>query len=72
MITKELIARINALSQKQREFGLTDTEKSEQATLRRRYLDSIKEQVRAHIEPAREPVKPAARCSCGCQGHHRH
>ena len=45
MITQELISRINALSRKQRSVGLTDEEKSEQASLRREYLDSIRLQV---------------------------
>jgi len=53
MIAKELIDRINELSQKQRQTGLSDAEKSEQTLLRRHYLDSIKEQVRGQLAAAR-------------------
>ncbi|RGS73661.1 MULTISPECIES: DUF896 domain-containing protein [unclassified Mitsuokella] len=45
MITKELIARINELSRKQRSTGLNDAERSEQKMLRETYLASIREQV---------------------------
>lgn len=72
MITKELIARINELSQKQKQGCLTDTELQEQALLRRQYLDGIKAQVRAQIDATGVAAKPAAKCSCGCQGEHRH
>ena len=41
MITKELIARINALSRKQRSTGLTPAEKQEQKKLRQAYLANI-------------------------------
>lgn len=36
------IDRINFLAKKQREEGLTEEEKAEQATLRREYIDSMK------------------------------
>ncbi|NMC33847.1 MAG: DUF896 domain-containing protein [Veillonellaceae bacterium] len=73
MITKELIDRINELSRKQREFGLTDEETAEQAVLRRSYLDGIKSQVRQQLDSAQIPAKShAAGCSCGCHGEHRH
>ena len=72
MITKELIARINELSQKQKQTGLDAAEKQEQALLRRQYLDGIKAQVRAQIDTTGVAAKPAAKCSCGCQGEHRH
>lgn len=42
MVTDEQIKRINELAKKQREQGLTDDEKAEQATLRRAYIDSFK------------------------------
>lgn len=45
MITKELIARINALAKKKKTVGLTAQEQQEQAKLRREYLDGIREQV---------------------------
>ena len=72
MITKELIARINALSRKQRQGALTEEEKSEQALLRRQYLDSIKEQVRGQLESAHLSEKHHSHCDCGCHGGHRH
>ena len=72
MITKELIARINALSQKQKQGCLTEAEIQEQALLRRQYLDGIKAQVRAQIDTTGLAAKPAAKCSCGCHGEHRH
>jgi uncharacterized protein YnzC (UPF0291/DUF896 family) len=50
MITKEMIARINFLSQKQRSEGLTDEEKDEQAKVRRQYLDGIRGQMKATLD----------------------
>ncbi len=38
----EKIERINALAKKQRESGLTDEEKQEQAALRKEYLDDFR------------------------------
>lgn len=72
MITKELIARINELSQKQKQGCLTEAEIQEQALLRRQYLDGIKAQVRAQIDTTGLAAKPAAKCSCGCHGEHHH
>lgn len=46
MITKELIARINELSRKQRSTGLNEAEQTEQKMLRETYLANIREQVR--------------------------
>lgn len=46
----ELVKRINELSKKSRETGLTPEEKEEQAALRRRYLDEIKGQVKAQLD----------------------
>ena len=40
-MTKEKIARLNALAQKSRSQGLTEQEKAEQASLRREYIDSV-------------------------------
>ena len=72
MITKELITRINVLAQKQKQTGLSDAEKQEQAALRRQYLDEIKAQVRSQIDAAVAPSKHGGHCSCGCHGEHRH
>ena len=40
-MTKEKIARLNALAQKSRSQGLTEQEKAEQAALRREYIDAV-------------------------------
>lgn len=49
MVTKEQIERINALARKQREVGLTEEEKAEQAALRRLYIDSFKESLEGQL-----------------------
>lgn len=41
-MNKEKINRINELAHKSKETGLTDSEKEEQAALRREYIDSVK------------------------------
>ncbi|MBE5744332.1 MAG: DUF896 domain-containing protein [Clostridiales bacterium] len=47
------IDRINFLAKKAREEGLTEEEKEEQARLRREYIDSIKNNIRAALgDPA--------------------
>ncbi|WP_416195514.1 DUF896 domain-containing protein [Selenomonas sp.] len=50
MITKELIARINELSRKQRTTGLTAAEKEEQTRLRAAYLADIRAQVKGMLD----------------------
>jgi len=50
MITKELIARINELSRKQRSVGLNDEEKQEQKNLREIYLEGIRGQMRQMLD----------------------
>ena len=50
MITKELIARINALSRKQRSVGLTPAEKEEQRRVRAIYLADIRAQVTGMLD----------------------
>lgn len=40
---KELIKRINELSKKSREDGLTEKEKEEQAELRRQYIQKFRQ-----------------------------
>lgn len=69
MITPELIARINALAKKSRETGLTDAERSEQAELRRRYLDNIRMQVKSQLDCI-EIVDHDENCDCGCHNKH--
>lgn len=44
------IDRINFLAKKQREEGLTDEEKAEQAKLRKAYIDSVAGNLRAQLD----------------------
>ena len=67
MITKELIARINELSRKQRSVGLNDEEKQEQKNLREIYLEGIRGQMRQMLDnieivdgPVNAPVNKMA------------
>ncbi len=53
MITNEDINRINELSRKSKGEGLNEQEKEEQATLRRFYIDSIKQNIAANMENVR-------------------
>ena len=50
MISREMIDRINQLSKKSRESGLTEEEKQEQQELRRKYIEYIKGQVRHQLD----------------------
>lgn len=50
MIDQKLIDRINALAKKQREVGLTEKEKEEQAELREEYLRLFKEGFKQRLE----------------------
>ena len=45
----ERIKRINELAHKQKDVGLTEEEKAEQAILRREYIDSIKGNLSAQL-----------------------
>lgn len=63
------IARINELARKQRESGLSEEEKAEQANLRRLYIDNIKDQVRQQLDAANHHAHNTD-CSCGCHKHH--
>ena len=47
---KEKIDRINELAKKQKAEGLTEEEKKEQATLRREYIESYKQNLIAQLE----------------------
>ncbi len=69
MITAADIARINELAKKSRDTGLTDSERSEQADLRRRYIDHIKVQVKAQLDCVKV-VDHDDHCQCGCHGQH--
>lgn len=46
----ERIKRINELYHKSKGEGLTDTEKEEQAKLRREYIDSIRNSMKAQLD----------------------
>lgn len=48
-MSEELINKINALAQKSKEEGLTESEKEEQKKLREEYLKLIRGQVKSHI-----------------------
>lgn len=50
MNIQELIERINFLYKKSKEEGLTEEEKQEQAKLRRRYIDNVKNNFRAQLQ----------------------
>ena len=43
------VNRINELARKARTEGLTEQEKAEQAALRRAYIDSVKDNLRAQL-----------------------
>ena len=47
---KKKIERINYLAKKSRESGLTDTEKQEQAELRKEYLAAIRQNFRSTLD----------------------
>ncbi len=47
---KEKIDRINELARKKKTDGLTDEEAAEHASLRREYIDSFRENMRAVLE----------------------
>lgn len=79
MVTKEQISRINELAKKQKEAGLTDGEKKEQDKLRRLYVDSCKENLRAQLKNIKivsqdeyEKIKTDKNCSCGHDHDHNH
>jgi len=61
MITKELIARINELSRKQRSTGLTAEEKQEQKNLREIYLEGIRGQMRQMLDNIEIVDEPQAK-----------
>ena len=50
MISQEKIERINWLSRKKKDEGLTEEEIVEQKILYREYIDAIKGNLRVHLE----------------------
>ncbi|MCX7951194.1 MAG: DUF896 domain-containing protein [Clostridiales bacterium] len=78
MVTKEQIQRINELYKKSQAEGLTEEEKKEQAYLRRLYIDSVKESLRAQLDNIKvvdkeeyDRLMKEKSCSCG-HDHHGH
>ena len=70
MITPEMVARINLLAKKQKEEGLSSSEKEEQTILRRQYIDSVKANAKAQLDcvtPQKDEIKPTHSCNCGCK-----
>lgn len=72
MVTKEQINRINELAKKQKETGLTEDERKEQEKLRRLYVDSFKDNLKAQLKNIKiispeeyENNKKDNHCSCG-------
>jgi uncharacterized protein YnzC (UPF0291/DUF896 family) len=61
-MNKEKIGRINELACLQKQRGLTDDEKCEQALLRREYIDAFKENVRATLESVRIQKEDGTLC----------
>ncbi|MEE3362341.1 MAG: DUF896 domain-containing protein [Anaerovoracaceae bacterium] len=50
MITKEKIARINELAAKNKTDGLTEKELEEREQLRREYIESVRENLKAQLD----------------------
>lgn len=50
MVTEKQIKRINELAHKAKAEGLTESEKAEQARLRRIYIDSFKQSLTSQLE----------------------
>lgn len=50
MVTQKEIDRINALAKKQREYGLTEDEKKEQARLREMYIAGFRNSLRSQLD----------------------
>ena len=70
MITPEMVARINLLAKKQKEEGLSSSEKEEQAILRRQYIDSVKANAKSQLDcisPQKDEENPNPSCGCGCK-----
>lgn len=75
MITKEMIDRINQLSKKSRQDGLTEDEKQEQQELRKKYIECIKGQIRHQLDSIKfvedehecEHEHHNGNCNCNCK-----
>ena len=69
MMTPEMIDRINELGRKQKAGQLTEEERTEQAVLRRLYIDTIKNKVKVHFD-AQVAHTNSKNCVCGCHDKH--
>ena len=49
MVTQEMIDRINTLYHKSQATGLTEEEKTEQAELRKKYIEAIRTSMRSNL-----------------------
>lgn len=49
MVTQEMIDRINTLYHKSQATGLTEEEKTEQADLRKKYIEAIRTSMRSNL-----------------------
>ncbi|NLU10107.1 MAG: DUF896 domain-containing protein [Tepidanaerobacter acetatoxydans] len=77
MVSKEQIARINELYKKQKNDGLSEEEKKEQAYLRRLYIDSMKANLKSQLDSIKI-VDPSNYCNhqhkdkdCGHSDHNK-
>lgn len=68
MITKEMIDRINLLSKKSKQEGLTEAEKLEQQELRKKYVEYIKGQVKHQLDSIKF-VEDGDEHHCGHEHH---
>ena len=53
MLEKSRLDRINELAKKQKEEGLTEEEKQEQAVLRKEYIEKFRENFRGQLKQIR-------------------
>ncbi|HYH03979.1 MAG TPA: DUF896 domain-containing protein [Bacillota bacterium] len=78
MELKQVIVRLNELYHKSKLVSLTSTELEERDSLRRIYLDSIKQQFKATLDrievvDQEEETCGSGKCDCNCGcGHHHH
>lgn len=49
-MNEEKLARINELARKSRAEGLTETERAEQAELRREYIEAVRRNLRGQLD----------------------
>ena len=69
MISKELIDRINYLARKSKAEGLTESEKEEQASVRKQYIEAIKMRVKDTLDNTKIVREELSDDCCDCQTH---